>query len=429
MSKELVESIVVDDADAIVESFNAVMAEKIADALEVRRVELASGIMDEAVVVHDKDGNPVGRYKNIETAKLLKPTSDGYKHSQDDRTFDKYSGKYPGGKKQRDADKDDFMKRFAKEEVEQIDEESAHSIVNDLKADGKHEEAGAAAFKHGLGRKYGQHFGLKHTYDKSEAAFHRGYDGAEAKSKKNVSEEVEQIDELNKSTYARVAGERIAQAGQVAVDAKTASRRRGEDSLSDKESSEVDTKRRLLTKSASNLLKKAGSTSTPNTARPLSAARQRRDSKIAKKVSSTIYGEEVEQVAEAEVKPIMDLRKTSAWNKYRKNAATKKLGYPTAKTGANAAESGVNSLRRGREMLRQEEAEQVAEDMTDSAKLSAMGAKNKAAALTALARYKKVGDINKLSPGHRSLVAGYLERAGGIGSLGNSIQRKVLKPQ
>jgi len=61
--------------------------------------------------------------------------------------------------------------------------EESHSIVNNLKADGKHEEAGAAAFKHGLGRKYGQHFGLRSTKDKDEASFHRGYDKAEIKSK------------------------------------------------------------------------------------------------------------------------------------------------------------------------------------------------------------------------------------------------------
>ena len=81
-----------------------------------------------------------------------------------------------------------------KEEFKQV-EESAHSTVNNLKADGKHEDAGAAAFEHGLGRKYGQHFGLRSTKDQDEAAFHRGYDRAEAKSRKKVDEEVEQIDE------------------------------------------------------------------------------------------------------------------------------------------------------------------------------------------------------------------------------------------
>lgn len=86
------------------------------------------------------------------------------------------------------------------EEVEQIDEESAHSIVNNLKSDGKHQEAGAKAFEHGLGRKYGQHFGLRSTKDKDEASFHRGYDQAEAKSKKKVDEEVQYIEErLTKS--------------------------------------------------------------------------------------------------------------------------------------------------------------------------------------------------------------------------------------
>ncbi len=84
-------------------------------------------------------------------------------------------------------------RRDANEEVEQIDEESAHLTVTKLKSDGKHEEAGAAAFKHGLGRKYGPHFGLRSTKDKDEAAFHLGYDKAEMQSRKKVDEEVEQI--------------------------------------------------------------------------------------------------------------------------------------------------------------------------------------------------------------------------------------------
>jgi hypothetical protein len=80
-----------------------------------------------------------------------------------------------------------------RKEVEQIDEESAHLTVTKLKADGKHEEAGAAAFEHGLGRKYGPHFGLRSNKDKAEAAFHRGYDTAEMQSRKKVDKEVEQI--------------------------------------------------------------------------------------------------------------------------------------------------------------------------------------------------------------------------------------------
>lgn len=81
------------------------------------------------------------------------------------------------------------------EEVQNIDEGSAHSIVNNLKSDGKHQEAGAKAFEHGLGRKYGQHFGLRSTKNRDEAAFHRGYDQAEAKSKKKVDEETSYIEE------------------------------------------------------------------------------------------------------------------------------------------------------------------------------------------------------------------------------------------
>lgn len=84
-------------------------------------------------------------------------------------------------------------------------EESKQLIVDRLKAEGEHEKAGAAAFKHGLGRGYGVHVGMRHTRDKDEADFHRGYDTAERIAKNaNMKEEAEQIDEKNSMFTSKV---------------------------------------------------------------------------------------------------------------------------------------------------------------------------------------------------------------------------------
>lgn len=81
-----------------------------------------------------------------------------------------------------------------------LTEEDGRRLRDNLKSEGKHEEAGAVAHKHGLGRSYGPHFGMRSSKNSAEAAFHRGYDKAAAAAKGSVKEEVEQIDEISKST-------------------------------------------------------------------------------------------------------------------------------------------------------------------------------------------------------------------------------------
>jgi hypothetical protein len=66
--------------------------------------------------------------------------------------------------------------------------EEGHSIVKNLKVEGKHEEAGKMAFKYGLGRHYGPHFGMQSTKYEAEKAFYRGYDRAALESKNKLSE-------------------------------------------------------------------------------------------------------------------------------------------------------------------------------------------------------------------------------------------------
>ena len=55
--------------------------------------------------------------------------------------------------------------------------------IDDLKAAGKHEEAGARASFLGLDRRYGCHFGMRSSLWSSIAAFYRGYDAMEAQKR------------------------------------------------------------------------------------------------------------------------------------------------------------------------------------------------------------------------------------------------------
>lgn len=81
------------------------------------------------------------------------------------------------------------------EEVE-LDEADGRRIVDDLKSKGHHEEAGAMAHKHGLGRSYGPHFGMRSSKYAAETAFHKGYDNAAREARKK-NEEVELDEAVN----------------------------------------------------------------------------------------------------------------------------------------------------------------------------------------------------------------------------------------
>lgn len=83
-----------------------------------------------------------------------------------------------------------IAKGIEKNEEVELDEADGRRIVDDLKSKGHHEEAGAMAHKHGLGRSYGPHFGMRSSKYAAETAFHKGYDKAAAEAKKK-NEEVE----------------------------------------------------------------------------------------------------------------------------------------------------------------------------------------------------------------------------------------------
>lgn len=69
--------------------------------------------------------------------------------------------------------------------------------------------------------------------------------------------------------------------------------------------------------------------------------------------------------------------------------------------------------------------------MTDAQQMAALGMKgaDKAKTMTALAAYRKHGDINKLSAGHRSLIAGYMEKTGGLAAVSRGTATQALKKE
>lgn len=69
--------------------------------------------------------------------------------------------------------------------------------------------------------------------------------------------------------------------------------------------------------------------------------------------------------------------------------------------------------------------------MSDAQQMTALGMKGaeKAKTMTALTAYRKHGDINKLSAGHRSLVAGYMEKTGGLAAVNRGTAAQALKKE
>lgn len=69
--------------------------------------------------------------------------------------------------------------------------------------------------------------------------------------------------------------------------------------------------------------------------------------------------------------------------------------------------------------------------MSDAQQMTALGMKGaeKAKTMTALTAYRKHGDINKLSAGHRSLLAGYMEKTGGLAAVNRGTAAQALKKE
>ncbi len=69
--------------------------------------------------------------------------------------------------------------------------------------------------------------------------------------------------------------------------------------------------------------------------------------------------------------------------------------------------------------------------MTDAQKMAALGMKGaeKAKTMMALSSYRRHGDINKLSAGHRSLVSSYMEKTGGLEAVNRSAASQALKKE
>lgn len=68
-------------------------------------------------------------------------------------------------------------------------------------------------------------------------------------------------------------------------------------------------------------------------------------------------------------------------------------------------------------------------NLSDMQKLTLMRDPNRAATLVALRRYNQVGDINKLSPAHRTLINRYMQKqTGALNRVSTGMQSSLLRP-
>lgn len=77
--------------------------------------------------------------------------------------------------------------------------------------------------------------------------------------------------------------------------------------------------------------------------------------------------------------------------------------------------------------LRSELKEAVSPQLSDAQQLQLMKDPNRVATIAALRRYKQVGDINKLSAGHRTLLTKYFEKTGGLRNVSRPTAINTLK--
>jgi hypothetical protein len=73
----------------------------------------------------------------------------------------------------------------------------------------------------------------------------------------------------------------------------------------------------------------------------------------------------------------------------------------------------------------------MSEEVSDTQKMSALGMKGseRSSTINALRAYRKHGDINKLSAGHRTLVTSYMEKTGGLSAVNRSAAMSALKKE
>lgn len=105
-------------------------------------------------------------------------------------------------------------------------------------------------------------------------------------------------------------------------------------------------------------------------------------------------------------------------------------GPRTTKSGMLNKTAGRILKKQIRDRLNKEEVEQIDEaGIGDMEKLRLMGDKNRALTMMAMKRYQQVGDINKLSPAHRTLVTRYMQnQAGSLERVSTGMQRAALRP-
>lgn len=445
-NQNLVESVLVGDSEGAFESFNSIIAEKLADALEVRKVQIASGIMAE----ESKEELPEPNYSDFDwKTRQFKPKNDKKDKVKEEveqidemegprdsrrvsdaaRRFDneqlaKLSASLtPAELAQSNALKKKLMgqarslidkdtRALKKEEVEQIDERERKnrnyprggSMSGDT-LDPPDEQPLVRTGKRKGKLRASQIAGMK-------SALRAGGRVGPGPGKK-LPEEVEQIDEISVDLLRRAREKSYSK-----MDAAIVANRR------------KDVKKH--SKQAWNFTqgiikrKKQNPERYPDMTMP----------------SMTEMAEEVEQIDELKASTInsyLDKIYGSEEDMKKRDAKIAKRMKASGTTKPNMGPVALGKVRQGPPFMRKkvkvlatnEEVEQVDEaQLSDAQKLAMMKEPYKAAVLSAIKRYQTVGgDINKLSAGHRTLVTNYLAKSGGLDSASRGAAMAALKSQ
>lgn len=477
-TKELIESIITSDEESLAK-FVATMEERISDALEVRKVELASGMMSE----EELDETTVGRLNSyVNKARNDKSEAEWTAAADHPRDEDSYEGEDPERDRlERRAEKRGRgielarakmnksgksgnttakvravrdpraqVKPRIKEEVEQVDEvakwrqpprsaalaalgrgfkRGLGSYVNPL--DDKEDKLASRQFAANitntkdpktLASKYGVKYAKRHGTDLK----------AMIKSDR-ANEEVEQMDEADDRELARTHNYWKAYAKKT-IKRVPGYNAPGRDVYGREYKPKNEEVEQIDEVSAGKYAAVANRRGNPFDADTVSGQSEYSSKKLgdvvrraSKKFGSKVGG----QLANMQAK--RDERSDAYFSSNDDKMAKPYPSYHgprTTKSGMLNKTAGRILKQQIRDRLNKEEFEQIDEaGLGDMEKLRLMGDKNRALTMMAMKRYQQVGDINKLSPAHRTLVNRYMQnQVGSLDKVSTSMQRAALRP-
>lgn len=387
-TQELVTSIIAEQEEST-DQFVDIIQQKIEDAIEVKRIELASQMFEASK-------------KCPECGKADCECDD-----------------------EEDEDEEEDDEEEMKEEVEQVDESnlglrSLYSTDPKKQPFYKTQKGRDTAAKKNIPALKGQ---IKSTLGRHP--------------KPNLPEEAEQVNELKKSTLASYIPKASKERGWAGIAAGSSA----EKSKEQKDYLRIMGKRQKGIERATSKLAKEEVEQIDEVSYSAKAARAGKDigkpgknfakiaASAAKKYGSKEAGNRVAGAILKKLRMKEDVNQVDEMAppgaKYERMVKHIKKGY--SKGGLTKNEKSIAYATawkaKGREM------NEAA--MTDAQKMAALGMKGaeKAKTMMALSSYRKHGDINKLSAGHRSLVSSYMEKTGGLEAVNRSAATQALKKE